>query len=620
MSKALGSILTIGAAVAVNVIPGAGQAISAFLLGTVGLGVGTAVAVSGAITSGLTLAGVSSGLSLAGSVLSGRPAARADTTESSRKSPIPPRTRAYGKLRLYGDWLLFSYKSDGTPVDVWAFHDGQANAISQVYINDDKVTIIGGVVQRLTDGRYRDDRVLAGYSLGLPTETAFSAVIAALPGIWTSNHRGDGVVTGYLIKQLTKSDKFLETYPNGDDMQMSLAGEWSLVFDFRDPAQDAYDPSTWVYSDNPVLAFLHFQLTQRGKDFNTHILPQLASWTAAANDCGGAVPLAAGGSEPRYRLALAYKATETPAAVESAILNTFDGWYCENELGELIVYSGRYTPPTVGLSESEIVSYTISYNVPAEDAINEVLVTYVSEASDFATVDAQSWRNQAAIDASGREPVSSSLEAQIPSPSQGRRLAKRKMLRANAPARGTVVTTYAGRALLGRRYINLRIEEAGAVFYDGPVEITSSPERDLQTGGLRFDWSAIDPDIDAWNPATEEGYVPPTGDNPDIAELAPPTIVSASPTFDDGASTAQIYMIIDGPNRADLTWYAQWRVAGTSSWNAQSYVDTDPGDSVEIVTNVVPVSSLIEVQAYYATGDGRSSPPSNIVTVDTDAE
>ncbi|WP_066795028.1 hypothetical protein [Sphingomonas soli] len=623
MSRTLGSILLVAGAVAVNVIPGAGQFISAAILSS-GLGIGsvaTAVSLSASFTTGLTLAGISAGLSAAGSVIAGRPAQRADTTETSRKSPIPVRTRAYGALRLYWDALFFGNKSDGTPIDVGAFHDGRANAITQVYLNDDKVTLTGTTVNALPDGRYRDSRVKCGFNLGLPTETAFADVVAELPGIWTTDHRGDGIVTGFLIKFLTKADKFLETYPNGDDIQMSLAGEWSLVFDFRDEAQDAYDQTTWEYRDNPVLAFLHREITQGGVDFNTQILPQIDKWTAAANDCDAAMALAAGGTEPRYRLALAYKATETPAAVRLAILNTFDGWYCENERGELIIYSGRFYEPTVSIGPDKIASYSIQQHVAAEDAVNEVLITYVSAEHDYATVDAASWRDQAAIDASGREPVTIGLDAQIPSPTQGRRLAKRKMIRANAPYRGSIVTTFGGREVLGERYINLTIEEAGAVFYDGPVEIVGSPERDMQTGGVRFEWVAADPAMDDWDPSEETGDATPVGEVPDVEPLDDPEITDAVVNFDTdsgaGAPGAYLVLTATGPDRSDLTWFARTKLSTASVWGERQYSDIDPGTSVTINTEYVPADAMVDAQVSYATGDGRRSAWSDTVTVDT---
>jgi len=617
MSKTIASVLTIGAAIAVNVIPGAGQAISAFLLGTVGLSIGTAVAIGTAVPGVLAAAGAAAGLSLAGSVLFAPPARRPDTTESSRKTPIPARTRAYGQLRLYGSWILYSYKSNGAPVDVWAFHDGRASAILQVYLNDDKVTIVGGVVQQLADKRYRDNKVLAGFNLGAATETAHAAVVAALPGIWTNDHSGDGVVTGYLIKQLQKSDKFLETYPNGDDIQMSLAGQWAPVFDFRDGGQAADDPASWEYRENGPIAFLHYLITERGYDYDTQIAPQLTKWTAAADDADLGMALKAGGTEPRYRLALAYNANEQPSSIVAAILQTFDGWYCENERGEVIIYSGRYYEPTVEIGPGQIVSYTFQRHVLAEDAVNEVTITYVSAENDYNTVDALSWRDQAAIDASGREPVTSPLEAQIPSPSQGRRLAKRKIIRANAPCRGSIVTTYGGRAALGERYISLRIEEAGTIFYDGPAEIVGSPERDMQTGGVRFDWIAADPDIDAWDPNEEEGDATPVGENPDLEELDTPVIDEA--TAVSAEVGAQVTLAVTAPARDDLTWQLRWRITGSTTWTPVEVVDSDAGTPVEIVYGLLPLGTDIDLQVMYSVADGRSSDWSATETVEIDA-
>lgn len=550
------------------------------------------------------------------------PTQKPETATSSIKNPIPPRVRAYGALRLYGAWIFYGNDADGAPVDVWVFHDGQMSAVLQVYLNNDKVTISGGAVQALDDGSYKDGKVLAGYSLGLPTETAFAAVVAALPGVWTTDHRGDGVVTGYMIKKLVKAKQFQDTYPSGDNLALSLAGEWSLVYDFRDIAQDPDDPATWEYRANPVLAFLHYLMTQRGVDFTAQVLPQITAWTAAANDCDDAQPLAAGGTEPRYRLSLAYKATDEPGSVIAALLECFDGWYCVNERNEIVVYSGRYYEPTVDIGPGQIVSYTFQEFVAAEDAVNEITVAYVSSLHDYNTVDAQAWRDESAIAASGREPVSGALGVQIPSYTQGRRLAKRRMSRANAPRRGTCVTTYSGRSVMGQRYINLRLVEAGAEFIDGPVEIIGPPERDMTTGGVRFEWVEANPLIDDWTPAIDDGYGAPVGDYVPIAPLTAPAITTLTVSHDDdsGADAPGVRVLIDatGPDRDDLTWYARWRVQGTDLWQTEEHDDIDAGAAVQLLTGFVPVNRIVEVQISYLTGDGRLSDWSTPTeTVDT---
>lgn len=77
MSKTLGSIIAIGAAVAVNVIPGVGQALSGILIGGI------------TAASAVTAVGLAVAASAAGSALMGAPAQRSEMTESSRKAPLP---------------------------------------------------------------------------------------------------------------------------------------------------------------------------------------------------------------------------------------------------------------------------------------------------------------------------------------------------------------------------------------------------------------------------------------------------------------------------------------------------------------------------------------------------
>jgi hypothetical protein len=93
LGKSLGAILTIGAAVAVNAIPGVGQAISGALVGTLGT-VGTAV------FQGLQLSLAMAGLQSAGGLLGlGPNIGKPDTASVPFKPP-----GASGKLFEPADW------------------------------------------------------------------------------------------------------------------------------------------------------------------------------------------------------------------------------------------------------------------------------------------------------------------------------------------------------------------------------------------------------------------------------------------------------------------------------------------------------------------------------------
>ncbi len=538
----------------------------------------------------------------------GPKAAPPETTEQSIKTERPARVRALGRSRLYGASICFE-TVNGTTIDVWAFHDGKAHAILRTYLNDNQVSVSGNVVQPLADKSYQHGLVKLGYSMGLPTGTAFGAVSALLPA-WDANHRGDGVVLGYLLKAPEKEKDFLTTYPQGDQVTLSLVGEWTPKHDPRVPSSNPYDPSTWPWSDNAVLAFVWYLMVERDFDWNTRIAPQLPLLLAAINDADRDMPLAAGGSEKRYRTALSYKATEEPANVIGSLLACFDGWYCLNELGQLIVYSGRFYEPTVSIGPDQIVSFSHQAGVADEDVVNEIAVPYVSDLHDFNTVDGEPWRDEDDINRRGRLSTAQ-LEAVVPSHTQGRRLAKRKMSRANAEDRGTVTTNFSGRPVLGQRYIRLNLTEGGATFFDGVAEITAV-ERDQNTGGVTFEWVAADRNADTWNPLTEDGEPAPTGNRYVTEPLAAPTVGSITKTYGQDASYAtpgvKLTVIASGPaDRSDLTWIVRTRPLTGVAWLEQVYPDVDPGLSVTLQTDFLPLTEL-EVQVAYRTGDGRLSP------------
>ncbi len=543
--------------------------------------------------------------------------------ERSIKTSLPPRVSAYGLVRLYGAYILYVTNHDGFAVDVWAFHDGRLDFIERIYLGDKQVTLNGsGFVLPQADGEFGDgDTIKIGTRLGLPTETAFSEVIARLPGIWTSNHRGDGVATGCAISKPVKAKNYNSVYPTGgpDANVMSIVARTQRVFDWRDETQDAYDPTTWKYSDNAALCIAHYYLTRANKDWDTHFAPTLSYWTDFADDCDVPMPLKGGGTEPRYRVALAHKHTDAHKVTIGNLLACCDGMVTPRADGALIPWSGRYVEPDPDdlIGPDEIVNWSLDDGIVDEDQINVVDLTYLSSEHDYTIVDTTAWRDEDSISEMGEE-KHTPLENSVPSHAQARRLAKRLVDKAMAPRRGTIATNEKGRKIRGKRFIPLHIEEAGSIFYSGPAEIVRI--RRTQTG-VQFDWVRANPNIDAWNPTTEEGDPAPVGTTPAVVPLDAPTIDTAAYvySYDSGSNStgARISLSLTGPDRDDLTWFARWRVLGDVSWNAQEYNDTAAGSSVEIMTGFVPTDADVEVEVAYQVGDGRLSPWSDSTTINT---
>lgn len=547
-----------------------------------------------------------------------------EPAETQQANPIPPRIYGYGRRRLYGALAFWGNATDGSTVDVIAFHDGKISAVQAVYVNDDLVTISGGAVTSVQNkagggtqpDKYRGGVVKIGYNLGANPETAHAAVSAKLGAGWGANFRGDGVASGYIIKEPVREKDFNEVYPQGDNAQLSLVADLQFVFDFRDGGQSIANPATWTGgADNPVLILCHY-LTQRlGYDYATQILPQIAAWTAAADVCDETIS-----SEKRYRCWMLYDSTKPPSQVIQEILDTFDGWYCENENGELVIYAGEYYAPTVTIDADQIVEYELQTHVPREDVINEITNTYISSAHDYQVVDASAFQDSASIAEIGIQ--TTKRDPQVPSHKQTRRLSKIFMTRNNTANRGVVVTNYAGRVALGQRFITLEIIEAGSTVFSGVVEV-QKVTRNSSTFGLTIEWIEAEAAAWDWNPASEDGDPAATGTYPVLAALSAPTIDTVTPTFGDNSSLVSLLVEATGPARSDLTWFARVREAGDSAWSERRYDDLDPTAGVEILIPFVSSESTIEIQVAYKTGAGQISPWSTLastaISVDDEA-
>ncbi len=608
--------------------------------------------------------------------------------ERSIKTSVPPRIGAFGRVRLYGAYILYVTNDDGYAIDVWAYHDGRIDFIERIYLGDKQVKLTGsGFVIGQDNGEFGsgDDTIQIGTRLGLDTETAFSEVIARLPGIWTADHRGDGVVTGCMISKPVKAKNFNDVYPTGgpDANTMSLVVRGRLLFDWRDPSQDINDRSTWKWSENAALAIAYYYLNHNNKDWDTHFAPTLSFWTAFADDCdapmevyhgagvfvddadsgdtsfeltsveglepGKTVTLAAygidrtvasvsgntitltsslgddykagtvlrwigGGTEPRYRVALAYKYTDPHKVTLGNLLAACDGMVTPRGDGALVPWSGRFVEPDPAdaIGPAEIISWTMDDGIVDEDQANVVALTYLSADHDYTVVDTTEWRDEDSIAEVGEKPTS--LENAVPSHAQASRLAKRLLDKTMAPYRGTLVLNSKGRKLLGKRFFPLDITEAGTTFYQGPAEIVRI--RRTQTG-VQLDWVRANPNVDAWNAATEEGEPAPVGARPANTPLTTPTITDAEAELGDGGSTARIRITVEGFDREDVTWFARWRVTTDTTWNEQEYTDIDPGPAAQLLTSIVPINVGIDVEVAYGVGDGRISDWSAMETVST---
>lgn len=488
-------------------IPAAAAAFANWAFAATGLAYGTAAhaIVTATLYYGaqaVLYTGVSMGLNAVAQSQMPNPA----TQQTTRKQTRPLRYVAFGgPSRMSGAYML--RESVGNKLGlVFGICEGRLASIDRIYLNDDRVTLNGaGWVQGMAGERYGSgDLVRISTRLGNPIETRHTILDPTFSSYWPLTARGDGVASLALFAQHRSQESVGRHFPNGEPMP-SIVGT-PVCYDWRDPIQSRADQATWKACANPVVWLVHLEWYRFGRNWARCIEPVLADLTAEANYCDGAVPLKVGGTEPRYRVAGNYPSNIQPQAIRSSILASMDGWLSTNGKGHLILKVGRYQEPGFILPPEHIRGYSWSAGERDEREINALTVSFVSPDHDYSEIEAGQWRDSAAIAKKGIERAEPLGLTTVFSRSQSMRLAKRKMSRLSAPRKGQVRADIYGLNGLGQRYIRVQNPE-----HPGMADVVCevmNVEIDFASSQVVFDVIQADVNIDAWDPAEEEGELP----------------------------------------------------------------------------------------------------------------
>lgn len=474
-----------------------------------------------------------------------------ETQKQTKKQTRPLRNLMVGGTSRVGGAYMLRESKGSKFAGVTANCEGPLKRIDQVYLNDDRVTLSGGFVQGMAGERYGGgDLVRLETRLGLPTETHYSFLTADFGAYWPTTARGDGIASIGWLAVHRSTESFPRHFPNGEIIP-TFAGT-PVCYDWRDPAQDRSDPTTWDECWNPVVWLVHVEWLRHGRSWARCIQPRLTELTAEANYCDEIVD-----GEPRYRVAGNHPSNLTPEAVRANILATMDGWMSVTGKGEIVILAGRYVEPDFILTAEQIRGYTWKAFQPAENAVNELVVSYVSAAHDYSEVEAGLYSKD------DPNPLGKSESLQLvwcPSPTQAMRLAPRKMSRLDAERNGQVRATIYGLNGLGRRYIRVQNPELASMT-DVVVEVMNV-EIDFARAEVIFDVILADTEID----------VP--GDLPDAPVV--PSRPPAEPGYVDPPEV---------PIRRDVTYPIE---AGVSQITVSPYkVTLKTGDVVDIPTTTL---------------------------------
>lgn len=214
-------------------------------LATAALQAGATVGVATAIYSGATFlvtAAISAGLSYAVSLFAPKPETpKPSDGITNIAEPTSPRIRHYGYARAGGVIGFIEKASNGRLFKVIVTGSDEVEGIAGIYIDNLAVTLDGsGQVNEWKErGANADNRLIVKTRLGLPTETAYSELISAFPGNWSSDHRGDGVTSALMILNAGKPEDFSKQFPSGTNTPISIVYRSSIIWDPRLGAYDA---------------------------------------------------------------------------------------------------------------------------------------------------------------------------------------------------------------------------------------------------------------------------------------------------------------------------------------------------------------------------------------------
>jgi hypothetical protein len=343
----------------------------------------------------------------------------AGRTQSVRQA-ISPWEVVLGKVRK-GGVLTFRYISSDRQywhmVLTLACHP--CEAIDAIYFADEEVwTSGGGVISKYAS------HVRIRTSLGTESGQPFPDLVAETDGRWTNDHLQYGHTKIYVRLQANP-----ELFPSGIPNVSALI-RGAKLFDPR--------TGTTVYSNNAALA-INNVLTESASGYGlqydyTNEIDQ-DDLIAAANSCDDAIPLAAGGTEPRYTVNGSYGVDEEPKTVLERLLAACAGTLVDQG-DKWRINVGVYHPPTVTLSETHLAGPSvINPHIASRDSANGVKGIFTNpnahwQPDDFPALQGTTYLSE---DGGVRHWLDMDFSGFVTSITQAQRLSKIALLKARQP-------------------------------------------------------------------------------------------------------------------------------------------------------------------------------------------
>lgn len=551
-------------------------------LGTGGFYGATAIVVGQIVIGALAIGG----LYAANTLLSGgqseyKPSDRQVTLRQSNG----PRFRYYGRVKV-GGTVWFYESKDGWLYRAIIVNEGQISSFIEYWLNDQRVYLnsSGEVITSPYVFGLRSIHVAMLLTKnGASSQTAFSPLVSAFSQI-TANHRNRGSAQILGMFKEVDSAAIGRVYPQGEP-NIRVVIDSSIVKNVRTGVRG--------YSQNLADAIYDY-LTGRddaGFPYGAGFLESqinLASFQDYANVAAQAVPLKAGGSEPRYRISGGFGMNERMRDVLGRMLRVGDASLYMDTQGRIAIRGGRWVAPQLFIDgrEGHIMSAQFVRGTGMLAAFNELTVMYMDPRLDYQESEAQKWIDTSNVALRGRVIPEQIDITMCPSHGQARRLAKIHTHKSNPAWSGTIVTNFYGFNAIGEENVRIRFDPLGI---DTTFMINSVRILDDLTG-VELSVSSLTSSAYAWDAALEEGTAsglpPDTSTPPDLSPPANFTVTAGHRLIGDTTSTI-LLATWTPPSRTSLVQQVEYRTSPNGTWTPMLVSDGQPLAESGIVTPAV---------------------------------
>lgn len=583
------------------------EVIGAAILTAVGASATATVAVAGVTISVATIVGTTAlvgGSLLVQTLTTPDQKQKVASRQYASKQTLPPRRRAYGRVKLSGPYVAFDAYGGSFFIGVYLV-EGPIDAIEEYWLDDLKAGLPVGSLGGPAGVAPWFGSVTLEAHLG-QTDQAASAILQQLP-YWTANHRLRGCA--YLVQRAAPvAEKYFNrVYPSGSWPQPRVVLRASKVRNVNDPAQTS-DPITWTWSDIAALCIRDFLTHQEwGMQVPEVLIDDESFRTKAAIDSEPIVNFY-GDTYPRYFIAGTYDLTDEPADVLQGMLDASDARLFLTSTGKIGITGGRYVPPEVTIGQDDVISIgSLEVGSGKRATFNRLKTSFVSWAHDYQQIEGEPWD-----DFEGQEEAGEILEQDFSRPwvslhNQLRRLAKIYTAKQNPRYRIT--------GLVGKRSTLPALYE-DEVWLDLPrygiEKVPFRVDRAVAAGDgstCTFDLASIDPSAHDFDAATEEGATPPLP-NQDATpmEITPPvnlTVLVERRIVNGNINAVFVRLLAQQPARQDLSLLGRYRRVGDSAWTDMA---ADGDNRASLITSVLADGEQYEIQGALATyGRARQS-------------